>query len=134
VTCGNGLAAEWLDRWAAYCHAIDDLIDEKFTPEGLLAVLAGAVELYSHPFYHQFSSHLRPAVLMVTNAYADSVGWENSPNLSRRRMADVLRLAGVELTIIVAGICGGWAHMRTVSQKIREETWNANHDEAGLPH
>ena len=134
LTAGNVAAADWMMKWVKYCHAIDDLIDELFSPELLLDVLAQAVELYSHPFYMAHVNHLRPIVIAVTNCYADSVKWEGSDKPDEQLMADVLRLAGVEMYCVVAGICGGYAHMRKLSGQIRKHTWAANHDSQGNPH
>jgi hypothetical protein len=133
LTNGDTIAADWMIKWVKYCHAIDDLIDEVFSPELLLDVLAQAVELYSHTFFIAHVNHLRPIVIAVTNCYADSVRWERSEDRAERQMADVLRLAGVEMYCIVAGICGGYSHMRKVSGQVRKHTWNANHDAAGNP-
>ena len=128
------MAADWLNKWATYCHAIDDLIDQAFTPELLLGVLAQAAELYTHNFYARHGFHLRPLILTITSAYADSVRWEKSKDRGEQTMSDVLRLSGVEMYVLVAGICGGWAHMRDISRIVRQETWKANHDAAGNPH
>jgi hypothetical protein len=134
LTCGNPGAADWLQKWHAYCHAVDDLIDEARGPESLLEVLAQAADLYAHPFWLANCIHLRPLVVAITNAYADSVAWEKSGDSPERAMADVLRFAGVEMYCMVAAICGGYAHMRKISPLIRRQTWTANHDEQGRPH
>jgi hypothetical protein len=122
-----------LDKWNNYCHAIDDLVDEKRGVESLLEILASAAELYSHPFWLANWFNLRPIVISVTNAYADSVAWEKSPEGSERAMADVLRLCGVEMYCMVAAICGGFSHMRKLSPRIRRQSWDSNHDGAGNP-
>jgi hypothetical protein len=134
LTNGNVAAADWLQKWARYCHAIDDLIDEARGPEALLEVLADAVDLYSHPFFLAHCFHLRPLVIAITNCYADSVAWEKSENAAERAMADVLRFAGIEMYCLVAGICGGYQHMRKYSPQIRRQTWKDNHDAEGNPH
>lgn len=133
IVNGNVAAADWLQRWATYCHAIDDVIDEGQGPEAVLAVLVQAVELYTHPFFLAHWFQLRPLVIAITNCYADSVAWEKSDQPPEQAMADVLRFAGVEMYCLVAGICGGYDHMRKVSPRIRRQTWNSNHDEAGKP-
>jgi hypothetical protein len=122
-----------LQKWAAYCHAIDDLIDEGRGPEAFLEILANAVELYTHPFFLGHGGHLRPLVITITNAYADSVAWEKSEHGPERAMADVLRFAGVEMYCMVAAICGGYSHMRRLSPLLRRKTWEENHTAEGLP-
>ena len=134
LTNGNVAAADWIQKWRAYCHAIDDIIDEKQGPEAILKVLADAVDLYSHPFFLANWFHIRPLVIAITNCYADSVAWEKSEDARERAMADVLRFAAVEMYCLVAAICGGYTHMRRLSPFIRLQTWAANHDAAGNPH
>lgn len=133
VTNGNIPAADWLVKWAAYCHAIDDIIDEARGPQALLEVLANAVELYSHPFFLTNWSHLRPLVISITNSYADSVAWEKSDSAGERAMADVLRFSGLEMYLLVAALCGGYGHMRKISPLLRRQTWDSNHDASGAP-
>jgi len=133
LTNGNVSAADWLQKWHKYCHAIDDCIDEARGHEALLEILAEAAELYSHPFWLANWFNLRPIVIAVTNCYADSVAWEKSSEASERAMADVLRFAGMEMCCMVAAICGGYAHMRKFSPQIRRHTWSSNHDGAGNP-
>jgi len=133
LTNGNAAAADWIDRWWKYIHAIDDIIDEGRGPEALLEVLVDAAELYSHPFWLANWFHLRPLVVNITNAYADSVAWEKSGDSDERAMADVLRFAGVEMYCLVAAICGGYKHMRKLSPQIRRNTWASNHDPQGKP-
>jgi len=133
VTNGNQAAADWLDKWWKYIHAIDDIIDEGRGHEAFLEVLVDAAELYSHPFWLANWFHLRPLVVTITNAYADSVAWEKSPEAPERAMADVLRFAGAEMYLLVAAVCGGYGHMRKLSPRIRHHTWAANHDPQGNP-
>jgi len=134
VTKGDAIAADWLQKWAKYCHDIDDQIDEQRGPESFLAILAQAVDLYTHPFFLAHWSHLRPLIIIITNAYADSVAWEKSSEASERQMADILRFCGLEMCCLVAAICGGYEHMRKVSPTLRRHTWRDNHDEQGNPH
>ena len=133
LTLGNAYAADWLQKWAKYCHDIDDQIDERRGAEAFLAILASAIELYTHPFFLAHWSHLRPIVISITNAYADSVAWEKSEDFSERQMADTLRFCGVEMYCMVAAICGGYEHMRKFFPILRKQTWTDNHDAAGNP-
>ncbi len=136
---GNKAAEEFCRLWYGYCHAIDDLIDTKedgrptMSNEAILAIFANAALLYNSPFYVLHRNMLFPLVLHVTNAYADSVVWEKSPNAHRRNIADVFRCCGDDMLIIVAMICGSWENGRAVSGKLRESDFLLQHDAQGRP-
>jgi len=132
VVCnGNAEAHQFNSLWYTYCHNIDDLIDGDNGPisaEAKLEIFAVAAALYNCNFYRQHQAALYPIVLMVTNAYADSVKWEDSDQDHQRKMADVLRMAGNEMYNAVALITGGWQHMRSVSSEIRDQDWIGQHE------
>lgn len=136
---GDRAAVEFCSLWYAYCHAIDDLVDEKvdgrptLSNEKIIQIFANAALLYNCPFFVRNREHLFPIVLMVTNQYADSVAWEKSPLAHRRTIADVLRCCGDEMFFMVAMICGGYEHMRAVSGRIRDRDWILQHDANGNP-
>lgn len=132
--CGNGEAMEWLLLWRDYVHNIDDLVDGDLRgPEGLLATFAMAPVLYSHPFYIKNLAALRQVVLNCTNAYADSVMWEKSQVAWQRDFADHYRHYGAEMVLAVAQICGGYAHMRSISPELRVICWHEHHTPGGEP-
>jgi len=139
LCCGNREAMTFCDLWYRYCHAIDDLLDTMedgrptMSKEQILSIFFNAAFLYNCPFYRAHAHLLSPVVVMVTNMYADSVAWERSPIARRRIMADVLRTCGDEMYFTVAMICGGEAHMRDMSLKIRERDWIGQHDENDKP-
>lgn len=139
VCLGDEDAMRFCDMWMTYCHAIDDLIDTMedgrptMTPETILEIFALAAHLYNSKFFIANQPRLYPVAIMITNAYADSVLWEKSPVLRRRRIADVLRCCGNEMFFLVALLCGGWQHMRKLSPLIRERSWQLQHDEHDQP-
>jgi hypothetical protein len=130
VCLGNSDAMDFCNSWFIYCHAIDDLIDdnERPKPERLLEVFIQANVLFSCAFYVAFHVSLQPIVLLITNAYADSVAWEASPEPHRRAIADVIRCCGNDMFFAVAMICGGWKHARSLSPRIRERSWILQHE------
>ena len=134
VCRGNQQALDFCHLWYQYCHGIDDLIDTMedgrptMSPEEIIALFANAALLYNCPFFLANRNFLFPVVLLVTNAYADSVAWEKSPVNRRRVMADVLRTCGDEMFFMVAVILGSWPHVRGVSGRIREADWILQHD------
>lgn len=133
---GNAKAMEFCHLWFNYCHKIDDLIDigpPVVSNEQILELFIMANVLYSHEFYVAHKSVLQPVVMLVTNAYADTVPWEKSTVNRQRMMADVLRCCGNEMFFAVAIICGGWQHLRSLSARLRERSWQLQHDEHDNP-
>lgn len=135
---GNQDAFEFLVNWHMYCHAVDDIIDwpkedKKVTDEMILAAFALAGVCYSTRFYAAHAQELLPVVLLVTNAYADSVNWEHDPVLKRQYIADVMRHAGNEMVMMVAYICGGWDAMRKLSPALWERSYDDHHEPDGRP-
>ncbi len=135
---GNQDALSFLLQWHIFCHSVDDLIDrqkagEPITPEKLLATFTLANCLYSTAFYRTYAPQLQPVVILVTNAYADSVSWESDPEEKKRHMADIRRHCGNEMVCIVAYICGGYEHMRSCSPKLWEDSYDDHHTEDGTP-
>lgn len=139
VCMGRPDAMLYCTLWFGYCHAIDDLIDNMednkptTSPEEILRLFATAAAIYNNPFYVKHREQLFPAVLSITNMYADSVAWEKSPIDHHRAIADILRCCGNEMFFLVALVIGGWDHMRAVSPKIRDRSWRLQHGQDGKP-
>lgn len=134
VTCGNSDALKFIFHWNIYCHGIDDIVDGALSmrdPEVVVSAFAQANVLYSLPFYQAHVARLQTVIALVANAYADSVMWEDSHDKGQRIMSDVLRFSGNEMLFAVALICGGYQHMRRVSAKLRNMSWQDHHDQHG---
>lgn len=136
---GNREAMNFCDMWYQYCHGIDDLIDTledgrpTMSKEQIISLFLKAAVFYNSRFFVENRELLFPIAIQTTNTYADSVAWENSPKAHLRIMGDVFRTCGNEMYFMVALICGGEAHMRTMSQSIKERDWLGQHDEKGQP-
>lgn len=136
---GNQKAMNFCDMWYQYCHGIDDLVDTledgrpTMSKEQIISLFLKAAVFYNSPFFVEHRDLLFPIALQTTNTYADSVAWENSPKEHLRIMGDVFRTCGNEMYFMVALICGGEAHMRKMSQTIKERDWLGQHDAAGRP-
>lgn len=141
---GNAEAIDFLNLWRTYVHLIDDIVDEDLTDtdtlwpkrravERINAMGAQAVMLYSHPFYIRNLMALRQVVLNCTNAYADSVMWERSSVPWQAQFADAYRHFGAEMVLAVAGICGGYEHMRSISPELRIICYHEHHTPTGEP-
>lgn len=130
--CGNREAMEWLTLWRQYVHAIDDIVDGD-TPgtEPLLASYALAISVYTHPFFLKNISGLRQIALNCTNAYADAELFKKGEPAWQREFADHYRHFGAEMVLAVASICGGYAHMRSLSAELRVICWHEHHTPSG---
>lgn len=136
---GDREAMEMNDHWYRLCHGLDDLLDTmedgrpRMSPEQILALWIDTCLFYNSAFYVKNRTMLFPTVLTVTNQYADSVAWERSPLYRRRTMADVMRTCGNEMFFMIAMLCGGWEHTRSLSGRIRERDWIGQHDAHDKP-
>jgi hypothetical protein len=126
--CGNNTnAMAFLLCFHSYVHAVDDLIDEKFTPDALLNCLSIATHMYSTPFWLDNSARLSGVIHIIGNTYADSLKWEKADQEWKRGVADVIRLCGNDMVVCVAQIVGGWQHGRNISERMREFAWRSQH-------
>jgi hypothetical protein len=131
LTCGNEMAADFLKVWGIYVHGIDDLIDgDKSGSESMLEVFMTAAFVYTHPYFVQNMPQLRQIAVNCTNAYADTVLWEKAGGW-KQNFSDHYRHFGAEMVLAVAGLCGGYMHMRQASPLLRELCWNEHHNEKG---
>lgn len=133
VCNGDREAMDWLaHHWSPYVHGIDDIIDgDRCKPEDVLDTFARAALLYAHPFYLKNLLALQRLVLVITNAYADSVAWEKSEVQWQRDWSDHNRHVGMEMVIAVAQICGGYQHARAISKEQRVICWHDHHTPQG---
>jgi len=133
----NQEAMQCNDLAFKFFHALDDFRDEredgrpKMNDEQILEVFAVAAAFYNCPFYVKNREMLFPIMLNITNSWGDSIMWEQSPIKHRRTIANVLSAVGDEFYMAVAFLCGGWAHMRAISGKLRERDWISQHDSDG---
>lgn len=135
VARGDHDAERFLALWGAYCHDVDDVIDENlWDAEHIVSVLALAVTFYSDPYYVRNVALLRMPVLMATAVFADSCIWEQKEQpLWKRQFADVMRHSGNEVINCVAFIQGGYDHMQQVSLPLMATCYIYHKDKYGLP-
>lgn len=134
VCCGNAAAVEFLLMWSEYVHGIDDIVDmDRTEAEFIIATFGLANRLYSHPFYLAHQRELGLVVQLVTNAYADAEAMKASHLEWKRQTSDVLRHAGAEMLRAVVYLCGGYEHLRGVSERFHEVAYYEHHDEEGKP-
>jgi hypothetical protein len=126
----NDQAITFLNRWNAYCHRIDDFIDEKKQdPNELLALLIDANLLYSHPYYRNHAHVLLLIVAGITGRYQQSVEWEQCGQPWKQQWADTLRFAGNEMLEAVAMLEGGFELQQKVGSAARELAWQSHHQD-----
>lgn len=127
----NVEAVNFIMRWLQHIHHVDDIIDESPEPEQVIEAFVNATMLFgSDPFYRANWNVLYPINLLAANAYADSVSWQTSSDW-RALFSDVLRSYGNEMLLMVAYLVGGWKHMRKISPKLRELSYNNHHTSEG---
>jgi hypothetical protein len=136
---GDSDAMKFCDLWYGYVHGIDDLVDTvndgrpAMSKRQMIGLFFHAALLYNSAFYKANQSLLFPLILDITSTYTTSVEWENSPVKHRRELADHMRMAGSRMYGMVALIVGGGDHAQEMSQRIHEQDWTRQHDEAGQP-
>lgn len=134
ICAGDQQAVQFLQLWGAYLRAVDNIIDdETWQPAKLLAAFAAGARMYSDCFYQKHKAHLQMTILLATNIYADSVKWEQSPELWKRQWADVLRHADGHIISAVTLICGGWSELRATSAPFMAACYIDHKDRHGLP-
>ncbi len=118
------LARSFLVAYRTYCHQLDDIIDEHLdNPETLLAPHMLALNLYSSDFYVKYRHILYPVVRLIHHTYLDSVSMEHSGIEWQQKQALVLKNCGLEMTLAIIEILGGYDKRRALSIAVRESTW-----------
>jgi hypothetical protein len=136
---GNQAAMSFCNQWYHYCHGIDDLIDTqldgrpRMSKDQMIGLFFKAALLYSSDFFIANRDALLPLVLDITDTYRNSVEWERSSEAHLRAMADVFRTCGNRIFTMVALLCGGEQHMRTMSMRITERDFVLQHNADGSP-
>lgn len=128
---GDAEAMDFIDKFRQYMHGIDDIEDTQTGTEFRLHTFILAMHVYNHPFFLKHGAALKQLILNITNTYADCVAFEKSDIEWQRQWADHHRHCGLELVLAVAGILGGYVHMRSVSREFRVACHEGHHDNAG---
>lgn len=119
---GDAHALRYLATMMDAVEIWDDLID-KDKPvadadiNGLFVSLM--IGLPQNSFFDQNKSFLLPITLMCVNAWFDANALQKSADARLRQRAWWLKQMGVELYGAVAYLCGGFDHMRRISQEAR---------------
>lgn len=137
----------WVLSYAAYIHAIDDIIDgDKSDNEFVLGTFELAALIYSNVFYLKNMHILYPLVKMASQTYRDSVILEKqlkeeelivgriSPdNTWKISVSDSLRQMANEVILACVEVVGGVEKRREASLKMRELSYKFHHTKEGIP-
>jgi len=95
--------------------------DQPVTREILNDVLSDlAFELSHNAFWQQHEAVLQAQIFIAWNAWMDANTWQQDGTTAQRYCAFFIRDYCNELVPLVAWLCGGKAHARTISLKVRE--------------
>lgn len=110
---GNQEAYSWLIAWHSWVHRIDDFIDEEghFATE-VVDLCADAFVLMGTEFYRRHYEAISPVVAMVASQYKHSLQ-------STGKLHDCLRIAGNQMVLLVAYLCGG----RHLQDEVAKALW-----------
>lgn len=124
----EGEAAKWfMTNYGIYAHKLDDVIDEKLGHKSLLPTYMIHLNLLSSDFYSRHRDVLYPVMRMIHHVYADSIEMEASDKEWQRIQADTLKGAGIEMTLTIIEILGGYNCRRKLSLAVREHAYKEQH-------
>lgn len=129
VCLGNAEAIGFLRCWGVYVHGIDDIVDTRTDTEFRLKVFVAGMDVFTHPFFLRHGAALRVLILNTTNAYADTERWAKSSVKWQREFAELYRHFAAEMILAVAGIVGGYEHLRAISPEVRAFHWSQHFEE-----
>jgi hypothetical protein len=129
------MARDFIDKFGSLCEQVDDIIDKGIgDAEVIVQTHYDMLLLLSGPFYQKYSNTLLTVFNTCINVWLDSVKMERSTELWQREQADVLRSIGIEMTLTVIQILGGYKKRRELSIAVREWSYHKHHDEFGNGH
>jgi hypothetical protein len=110
---GDEGAYTWLLAFHGWAHGLDDFVDEPgHAAAEAVDLCADAVVLFSGRFYREHAEALGPLLGVTAEKYRASL-------TAVGRLADVLRLGGNDVVLMVAYLRGGRGLMR----KVADELW-----------
>lgn len=123
IVQGNEVAERFVRVFVDHCHLLDDLVDndKPWDDERIIASeINWMMELCGNPFFLAHKPQLVPLIVTGFNAWLDANRWEKDTDTRRRLSADVVKGIYHEVVHYCAFACGGWAHMREVTSRLRE--------------
>lgn len=127
-------AHNWLLAYFVYAHAIDDIVDhDNDSPEFILKTFRLAIDVFSFPFYVQYSHVLRPLLQSAHDAYRDSVIMEKSPEEWALKVGDIIRSNAVDVVLTTIFITTDIDTRNAAALELRKISYDTHHDQKGLP-
>lgn len=126
----DGEAAKvFLTSYGTYAHMVDDVIDEKEyqNHKRLLPTYMMHLNLLSCKFYLRNRDTLYPVMRVIHHSWFDSIEMERSENAWQRVQAETLKGAGIEMTLTIIEILGGYECRRRLSIAVREHAYKEQH-------
>ncbi len=122
VTKGNVPAAEFLQTFQAKAHLLDDVVDHapaRRDRDHVRIEMDWLLALTENTFVQSYKQQLVPVIVLGMNAWLDANQWQLSVDERKRTAADVVKGFYHEVLYLTALICGGFDHMRAMSEKYR---------------
>lgn len=118
VTKGNTQAAVFLVDYINFCHLLDDVVDKDVPVDDARLVkesLNLIVDLCENSWVNEHKTRLLPLIISGFNAWLDS---NRMAKMSETVVqSDVVKGIYHEIVYVTAFLCGGYEHMREVSQQ-----------------
>lgn len=117
AAAGDPAAFQWLLAWHDWAHQIDDHVDDGDHPAREVVRLSQmGIVLMSCDWFARHAVVLGPVLAVVAEQYRESVRLEQIG--VRSSLIDVLRLAGNQVVLVVAYLCGGLQTMEAVTARL----------------
>lgn len=125
----EGEAAQWfMTNYGLYAHMVDDMIDNKETDhKKILPSYMIHLNLLSSDFYRKHQAELYPVMRQVHHTWSDSIEMEKSDEEWQKKQAETLKGAGIEMTLAIVEILGGYNVRRKLSVLVREHAYKQQH-------
>ncbi len=108
---GNTVAADMLQQIGQLCQLVDDVYDADKPATTITDVTELAlVRLPTNPFYREWESWLKPAILCSLLMWQKANEWQKSSTEQTRMWAFVMREIDEQIIGMTAYLCGGWQH------------------------
>jgi len=123
-------ACRFIKAYIAYCHAIDDIVDEKMcSSEYITSVTSLASAVYTSNFWIKNAHQLYLVDALINNDWADSCLWEHSTIEWQKNIADVLRNTANNMVFATIFIVAGRGAVRDISLHFRAVNYKFNYPE-----
>lgn len=119
IAAGNREAALWLVDYDAFCGLLDDIVDDgQVREDRLVRETLNLLGCLCNPGWaRDNSARLYPLIVAAANTWQDSNLLAEGADARKRLASDVLKSQYTEMERFVAFLCGGYEHMRAISQQ-----------------